>query len=356
MKTHFTKSLYVTALLSVSSLGVFAQKANVGIGTTQPNESAVLDISSSNKGLLIPRMTLQQRNTIQNPANGLMVYQTDILAGFYFYDGKDWKPLAEAKSVAGTDGDWTTTGNSLMDPNVNYLGTSDPRPLVIKVSATSSGWIDPYSTARTFFGFQSGQENIKSTSSGEWNTGVGRAALNKTTSGGFNVAIGGNALYNNVTGADNMAVGYGALVDNVNGKQNAALGSNSLPRVTGDGNTGFGYYSGWNKNGNYNVYIGSLAGYVGSLQADAAVTAIGSSAGFNKYGVGNVYIGPQAGMASSVTNESNMLYISNSPSSNPLIKGDFAASTLKVNSKTTGFFAVGDFDAAAPMPTPTGYR
>jgi len=95
MKTIFTKSLCVLALVSASTLVGFAQKerSNVGIGTTLPHESAVLDIKSSSQGLLIPRMSLQQRSAIQNPANGLMVYQTDLISGFYFYNGTDWKAL-----------------------------------------------------------------------------------------------------------------------------------------------------------------------------------------------------------------------------------------------------------------------
>ena len=68
--------------LSMSVIGAFAQKDNVGIGTTKPDQSAALEISSSNKGLLTPRMSLQQRNAIQYPATGLMVYQTDLYLDF----------------------------------------------------------------------------------------------------------------------------------------------------------------------------------------------------------------------------------------------------------------------------------
>lgn len=50
---------------------------NVGIGTSTPNSSAQLDISSSSKGFLPPRMTFAQRNGIQNPATGLVVFCTD---------------------------------------------------------------------------------------------------------------------------------------------------------------------------------------------------------------------------------------------------------------------------------------
>lgn len=52
----------------------YAQQ-NVGIGTTTPNASAALDVSSNNKGILIPRLDSAQRVAISNPAEGLMVYQ-----------------------------------------------------------------------------------------------------------------------------------------------------------------------------------------------------------------------------------------------------------------------------------------
>ncbi|MFD0878372.1 hypothetical protein ACFQ1A_29675, partial [Massilia pinisoli] len=66
---------------------------NVGIGTTKPDRSAILDLSSTSKGLLIPRMTLAQRGKITNPASGLMIFQTDYVPGFYYFDGSEWKSM-----------------------------------------------------------------------------------------------------------------------------------------------------------------------------------------------------------------------------------------------------------------------
>ncbi|NVO20026.1 MAG: fibrobacter succinogenes major paralogous domain-containing protein [Bacteroidetes bacterium] len=63
---------------------------NVGIGTNTPNSSAIVEISSSNKGLLPPRMTAAQITQINSPATGLLVYQTDANSGYYFYNGSAW--------------------------------------------------------------------------------------------------------------------------------------------------------------------------------------------------------------------------------------------------------------------------
>ena len=71
-----------------------AALAQVGIGTTTPEASSALDISSTTKGLLAPRMTTTQRNAITTPANSLLVYDTDLEA-FYYYDtpSTTWKPI-----------------------------------------------------------------------------------------------------------------------------------------------------------------------------------------------------------------------------------------------------------------------
>src|SRR5438067_5161014 len=58
---------------------------NLGIGTTTPSATAILDLTSTTKGALLPRMTTAQRNAISSPATGLLIYQTDGAAGFYYY-------------------------------------------------------------------------------------------------------------------------------------------------------------------------------------------------------------------------------------------------------------------------------
>ena len=70
---------------------LFAQAAiaQVGIGTNSPDQSARLDVSATDKGFLMPRMTSSQRTAISNPANGLLVYQTNGDIGFYFYSGNN---------------------------------------------------------------------------------------------------------------------------------------------------------------------------------------------------------------------------------------------------------------------------
>ena len=83
-------------LLLIIILSIWALQTGwtqVGIGTINPDPSAMLDIrqSENHKGILIPRVTQLEKNQIIAPANGLLLYQTDGTSGFYFYNGTIWK-------------------------------------------------------------------------------------------------------------------------------------------------------------------------------------------------------------------------------------------------------------------------
>ncbi|WP_439581371.1 hypothetical protein [Dyadobacter bucti] len=120
MRQILTLGVFLTLLLTGST--IFAQ---VGVGTITPNQSAQLDVTSTNKGFLPPRLTLAQRGTIPSPVAGLLIYQTDNTPGFYYFDGDSWQPFnqnfstasvgfaasktAAAISSSGTITDWTTT-------------------------------------------------------------------------------------------------------------------------------------------------------------------------------------------------------------------------------------------------------
>ncbi|WP_417882377.1 hypothetical protein [Xanthomarina gelatinilytica] len=83
-------------LFAIKCMALFLLSANiysqVGIGTLTPNASAMLDVESTTKGLLTPRMTSAERTAISNPANGLLVYDTTENA-FYFYKSATWTKL-----------------------------------------------------------------------------------------------------------------------------------------------------------------------------------------------------------------------------------------------------------------------
>lgn len=89
-----TKSLIFTVLLTLSA----SLLAQVGVGTTNPHSSSILEINSSNKGFLPPRMSLSQRKKINSPANGLLIYNTTLNC-IQIFNGTDWYDLCCSQKV-----------------------------------------------------------------------------------------------------------------------------------------------------------------------------------------------------------------------------------------------------------------
>lgn len=87
---------------------IYFKGGRVSIGATAPDTSAILDIKSTTKGVLVPRMTKVQRNAITLPAAALLIYQTDNAPGFYYYNGTTWTSL-------------TSTGTSGANQNLSNL-------------------------------------------------------------------------------------------------------------------------------------------------------------------------------------------------------------------------------------------
>lgn len=82
---------------------VNAPAGQLGIGINTPDTSAILDITSTTKGILIPRMTTTQQNAISSPATGLLIYNTTLNTK-QFYNGIIWKPIISATSSTGLTG------------------------------------------------------------------------------------------------------------------------------------------------------------------------------------------------------------------------------------------------------------
>ncbi|MGR3811436.1 hypothetical protein [Jiulongibacter sp. NS-SX5] len=309
----------------------FAMAQGVGIGTTTPNESAVLDLQSSNKGLLIPRMSLSEREAIPSPAEGLIVYQMDDKAGFYFYSKGFWQPLS-ANSVAADPNDWTMSGNAALSGA--FIGTTNNIPLLIKTNNVNSGYIEPGNRLNNFYGYRSGESNIAPASTGIQNAAFGYSSLSSNTTGSNNLAIGAYALQNNNANW-NTAFGSFALRANTSGTYNSAFGSNALlNNTTGSYNLAIGLNTMYSNDiGSRNISLGVNAAYDNKGNDNVS---IGYEAGRNKNGSGSVYIGSGAGKGASLTAESNKLYIANSSTTTPLIYGNFSAK----------FVSIGDVDPA----------
>ena len=97
-------------------VSLFSQ--SIGIGTNTIDESAILDISSTEKGILLPRMTSSQRMDIESPATGLIVFD-NTTSTFWFYDPQGWTELKPR---------WIRDGNNMYNANSGNVGIGTNTP------------------------------------------------------------------------------------------------------------------------------------------------------------------------------------------------------------------------------------
>lgn len=122
---HLLRILLLLVLTYVTGYG-----QNVGIGTEKPHSSAVLDIQSADKGVLVPRMSADLMHAFKDPAEGLLIYNTTSQSFWYFRNATEgWIEIAGetqgnrqsmmGTSIADTDGD--TKIETELTPNENRI-------------------------------------------------------------------------------------------------------------------------------------------------------------------------------------------------------------------------------------------
>jgi hypothetical protein len=90
-----------------------AQGMSVNRTGAEAHSSALLDVNDTAHGLLVPRLTLTQRNGIFSPAVGLLIFQTDSIAGFYYYTGSEWTAVGNCNLPSGVNGHVLTLVGSM---------------------------------------------------------------------------------------------------------------------------------------------------------------------------------------------------------------------------------------------------
>ena len=261
--------MIVLAMVCSPVLRAGAQSVSINTDGSTAHGSAMLDVKSSSKGMLIPRLTLAERNAVASPATGLMIYQTDNTPGFYFYDGTTWVSIISASNNL-----WTRNGNHIYNSNTNNVGIGINAPqarLHVADSAvlfSAAGNVPgvpgnpPVSGGGRRMMWYPDKAAFRSgyASTTQWD--AANIGLYSFATGSSAVASG---LYSVAMGNDNQATGIGSV----------AMGSGA--RCTDDYTIGMGYKpiaSGINS-----VSIGESSSALGDRSA-----AIGSSLKSKSYG------------------------------------------------------------------------
>jgi hypothetical protein len=214
-------------LLNVLLISSFVE-AQTGIGTTTPNASAKLDVFSTTKGFLPPRMTNAQRTAISSPAEGLMVYQTDGTSGLYYYNGSAWIYIINSTTnvvsiVNGGTGTTTSTGTGSVVLNTSptlitpALGTPSSATLTNASGLPIASGVSGLGTGVASFLATPTSSNLASAISDE--TGSGALVFGTSPSlitptlgvaSGTSLALAGTTVSNSTsTGALTVAGGVG---------------------------------------------------------------------------------------------------------------------------------------------------
>lgn len=310
--------------LIIILLCFFNLQAQVGIGTNTPDNSAQLDISSTSKGFLPPRVALTASNLagpVSSPATGLLVFNTAtassgttaVTPGYYYNSGTAASPNWVRLSVVSSLDDLSDAkyeganfSNSLLigGESTGTLSSASANTGVGKYvfGALTSGY------SNSAFGYNSQRltsSGLSNTSFGSWalgnnttgyqnvalgansllrnttardNVATGTSSMEYNTAGAYNVASGSFSLYNNTTGNDNVGIGVNALYYNQTGTKNVAIGKSALQGTTSERNIGIGYYAGLNNTtGYYNIAIGSESDMGATNLQNAIVIGYGAT-------------------------------------------------------------------------------
>ncbi len=270
---------------------IVAQGVSVNGSGTAPDASAMLDIQSTSKGVLIPRMTTAQRTGITTPATGLLVFDTNT-ASFWYRHSTGWKELTDDfHGLRDADNDTKVQVEESPDEDVIRFDIGGDEALVINKSTQGATRLDV---------------------GPELNLIIGRNA-GLTSFSGWNTFVGPNAGQFNTTGQNNVFVGYRAGEDNAAQNRNVFIGTESGANNIGGFNTFAGYRTGYvNSTGHSNVFLGNEAGvqnttgfrntFIGYVaghnnEITDENTFVGNSAGYNNEADRNTFLGYEAGMA-----------------------------------------------------------
>ncbi|MDF1698569.1 MAG: hypothetical protein P1U56_22145 [Saprospiraceae bacterium] len=286
---------FIAFILILSSIySSLSQNISVSETGNAPDGSAMFDVQSTNKGMLIPRMTGSQRQSIDSPANGLLVFDVSSQS-FWFYDLADndeWVELVTGSPhLRDEDNDTEINVETNPDEDIIRMHIGGEEVLTIEENGSNAHRFETNELSRNlFFGHNAGLN-----SSPGFNTFLGYETGSSNLGGAENVFIGYQAGMENVEGDDNVILGYRAGFQN-NGSFNVFIGRHAgYDNEVGNGNVFLGHGSGTNNiGGSNNVFLGYNTGQANNSGIEN--TFVGEGAGFyNSEGSQNTFIGEDSG-------------------------------------------------------------
>jgi collagen type VII alpha len=365
----------LTAFFNVDGLG------RVGIGTNTPASSALVEMVSTNKGILIPRLTSAQRTGIVTPATGLLVYDS-TLNSFYYYNGFVWVAISSGSSVTSVTGVAPIVSSGGASPAISLANTTVAPGVYGSASSIPQFTVDAQGRLTNAGNIAlTGTLPAGTTGQTLYHTGAAWVASGNLYHNGTDVGIGATPTYKlDVNGDVNVAapsvyriggiraLGFGGGTSLYVGEQagNAnTVGQNTFVgywagRVssTATGQTFIGYQAGESTTtGGNNTYIGGQAGNVGVAASNNVSvgfnsgqnnvsgnnnTTVGYQSGASNTGSNNTYLGSNATGTAALTNATAIGANANVTTSNSLILGNNVSVGIGTTAPSSKLHVVGD--------------
>lgn len=358
MKIKFSIGILLLLTYSINTLQA---QVKIGDNSNTINANSILELESTNKGILIPRVSLTNINTSAPLTNDVgdatLVYNTNIALingqgkGFYYWDVTNASWVFLLSNTASGSLQWNTKGNKGTDPSNNFIGTVDAQDFVVKtnniealradVSGNIGIGIAPSEKLhvagninidnRNEYLSIGGQRFVSTeANTGEGNTMLGFGAGDANFSSGAgarNIYLGNSAGKNNPDGESSIFIGHNCATKSSGGSANIFIGEEAGFQTNGaKGNIFIGNNSGYeNSNGEFNTFIGLSAGNKNTK--GTGITLLGANANVEQEGLANATaVGFNAIVAADnsliLGNEVNVGIGTNSPIAKLEVTGD----------------------------------
>ena len=345
-----TKKIAVILIFIIICSGHFVSKVysqaplrNVGIGTTAPSPSALLELNADSMGFLIPRVSLTSINdvaTISSPATSLLVYNTNAAmtggaVGFWYFDGTMWKAF-------GNNNGWLLIGNAGTVAGTNFLGTTDATDFIIKTGGSAAGFerlrvlSDGHIIVNNTTPGVSDVYSVYSTGAAGAINSIGTTAIagysgvNGFGVVGENTGTGAGVWGSSTTGTGVYGISNGIIDDGVWG-DNSNRGSGVRGQSMNDGTGVFGF----NDSIGAGVYGYNTSNGIGVIAVNADTLA---GAGYAMYSLARYHTSFGLYAINSDTSGTAILGIGNNTNEKYLLAGSGGS----FNGNHTGLFTIGE--------------